>query len=169
MKDKLTFRDAKITDVPLLRYWDTLEHVIDSDPDDDWEWELELSRFVDWRVQWIFLVNEQPMGFVQIIDPEAEETHYWGEIGPGYRAIDIWIGPAEFLGRGWGAQMMHQAIDFCFADSRVHSILIDPLVTNRRAIKFYQRIGFEFLELRKFEGSECSVHILHRSNYKKSH
>ena len=167
MKGVLTFRDAVISDAPILRHWDTLDHVIDSDPDDEWDWELELAKVVNWRVQWMFLLDGKPMGFVQIIDPEIEESHYWGQIGPGYRAIDIWIGPAEFLGKGYGTHMMQRAIDFCFADTTIHSIIIDPLVSNQSAIRFYQRIGFEFLELRKFEDSECSVHILHRSKKNK--
>jgi len=114
----------------------------------------------------MFTVNEQPIGFVQIIDPESEESHYWGNVGPGHRAIDIWIGPREFLGKGYGTQMMEVAIGHCFSDSRVQSVLIDPLVSNHRAIRFYRKLGFVFLEVRKFEDSECSVHILNRQDWK---
>lgn len=165
MRGTLKFRDATISDAPVLRHWDTLDHVIDSDPDDEWNWEEELARQVSWRVQWMFSVNEEPIGFVQIIDPESEESHYWGNIGPGYRAIDIWIGPQEFLGKGYGTQMMEAAIAHCFSNMQVEGVLIDPLVSNHRAIKFYKRLGFVFLEEREFEDSKCSVHILHRSDW----
>mgnify|MGYP003467119708 CR=1 FL=1 len=36
---------------------------------------------------------------MQIIDPALEESHYWGDIGPDLRAIDIWIGSPGDLGR----------------------------------------------------------------------
>lgn len=42
------------------------------------------------------------IGVIQVIDPAGEETQYWGNIGEGYRAIDIWIGEAEDLGKGYG-------------------------------------------------------------------
>jgi aminoglycoside 6'-N-acetyltransferase len=35
------------------------------------------------------------IGFVQIIDPAREESHYWGDAPGGLRAIDIWIGEAD--------------------------------------------------------------------------
>lgn len=162
----LTYRDATISDALTLRKWDSYEHIIASDPDDEWDWETELDKRVDWRVQWMFLLDGMPLGFVQIIDPENEESHYWGEVGQGFRAIDIWIGPHEFLGKGF-TKMMKTAIDFCFSDPKVHSIIIDPLASNVRAIKFYQKIGFKFTENRYFENTLCSVHSLIRSDWNK--
>jgi aminoglycoside 6'-N-acetyltransferase len=37
-------------------------------------------------------------------------------------------------------------------------VLIDPLATNERAIRFYQRLGFEFVEARDFDADHCLVH-----------
>lgn len=82
----------------MLRYWDSLPHVIASDANDDWNWEEELHRSLIWREQLIAEREGRPIGFLQIIDPEAEETHYWGDTGPGFRAIDIWIGAPADLG-----------------------------------------------------------------------
>jgi aminoglycoside 6'-N-acetyltransferase len=45
----IEFRIASIKDLDLLLYWDTKQHMIDSDPDDDWDWEIELKRAPDWR------------------------------------------------------------------------------------------------------------------------
>ena len=55
-------------------------HVIESDPNDDWQWETELNRAVPWRDQLIAELDGVPIGFVQILDPAAEETHYWGDV-----------------------------------------------------------------------------------------
>lgn len=33
---------------------------------------------------------------------------YWGGLPPGFRAVDLWIGEAEFLGRGIGRAMMRR-------------------------------------------------------------
>jgi aminoglycoside 6'-N-acetyltransferase len=158
----LTFRRATPADLSVLQYWDRLSHVIASDPDDDWEWETELPRTVSWRDQLMVEKNGQPIGFLQIIDPLEEESHYWGEVPPNLRAIDIWIGPAEYLGLGFGTRMMQWAIEQCFADPAVTEILIDPLATNTAAHRFYERLGFVFVGPRKLGDSDCFIFRLLR-------
>lgn len=161
----ISLRHAVPSDVAMLRYWDSLPHVIASDPNDDWNWEEELHRSLIWREQLIAEREGRPIGFLQIIDPEAEETHYWGDTGPGFRAIDIWIGAPADLGKGYGTIMMNMAITRCFDNPEVHSILIDPLISNTRAHRFYERIGFEFLENRIFGEDECRVYCLTRQKW----
>lgn len=161
----ITLRTATIDDLPLLLHWDEQPHVIDSDPDDDWNWEEELLHEPAWREQLVAEADGRPIGFVQIIDPELEESHYWGAPEPNQRAIDIWIGEAEDLGRGYGSVMMQLAIERCFADEAVTAILIDPLASNVRAHRFYERCGFRFVEFRIFGESECFVYRLTRQDW----
>ncbi len=94
----------------MLRQWDEHEHVIASDPNDDWAWEVELGRFPEWREQLIAEKDGRPIGFVQIIDPKREESHYWGNVSANLRAIDIWIGREADLGKGYGTKMMKLAL-----------------------------------------------------------
>jgi aminoglycoside 6'-N-acetyltransferase len=75
----------------------------------------------------------RPIGAMQIIDPHTEATHYWGEIEPNLRAIDIWIGAAEDLSKGYGETMMRRAFQICFAEPTVTAIVSDPLASNTRA------------------------------------
>jgi aminoglycoside 6'-N-acetyltransferase len=107
-------------------------------------------------------LNEVPIGMVQIIDPFEEETHYWGDVDRNKRAIDIWIGEEEQLNKGYGTEMMRLAIARCFENPDVDGILIDPLKSNTRAHRFYERMGFEFLEERVFDDSVCFVYELKR-------
>ncbi|WP_308737902.1 GNAT family N-acetyltransferase [Nostoc sp. 'Peltigera membranacea cyanobiont' N6] len=86
-------------------------------------------------------INGRPIGFVQIIDPAREESRYWGDVAPDLRAIDIWIGEETDLGKGYGTKMMQLALNRCFADPRVTTVLIDPLASNTRAHRFYERLG----------------------------
>ena len=167
-KQNLTLRTATIRDLEVLAYWDQQQHVIDSDPDDDWDWAYELTRFPDWREQLIAVVDDRPIGCLQIIDPAREETHYWGEVSENLRAIDIWIGMKDDLGKGYGAQMMTQAIERCFAAPEVDAILIDPLTSNTDAIRFYEKLGFRFLKNQTFGQSGCSVYQLSRDDWDKT-
>ncbi|MCC5940691.1 MAG: acetyltransferase [Balneolaceae bacterium] len=162
----ISLRPAALSDLPLLQHWDQQPHVIAADPNDDWEWKTELSRTPAWREQLIAEVNNRPVGFVQIIDPMLEESHYWGEIGTGHRAIDIWIGEESDLGKGYDTEMMKLAIGCCFSDPDVHTILIDPLASNKKALGFYEKLGFQFLEERTFGEDHCYVYKLNRSDYR---
>ena len=160
----MQFRPAGPDDLALLRHWDTQPHVLASGVE-DWEWEKELPLDPPWREQLIAELDGRPIGFLQIIDPCLEESHYWGDCEPNLRAIDIWIGEAEDLGRGYGTRMMNLALERCFADPAVTAVVIDPLATNTRAHRFYRRIGFEFVEERWFDEDHCHVYRLSRERF----
>ena len=164
----ITLRIANKEDLGLLEYWDTKAHVIASDPDDDWNWKYELQRFPKWREQLVAMLNERPIGFIQIIDPAEEESHYWGAVSNDLRAIDIWIGEEEDLGKGYGTVMMKLALARCFS-SNVKAVLIDPLASNKDAIRFYERLGFQFVEKRKFDESDCCVYKMDRAVWLEKH
>ena len=160
----VTLRRATLDDLAILKHWDQQAHVIAADPSDDWEWEKELPRDLPWREQLIAELNNEPIGVIQIIDPHKEETHYWGEIAPDHRAIDIWIGEEGNLGKGYGTIMMKQAIQRCFQKPEVKSILIDPLAVNVKAHRFYERLGFRFVEERVFGEDLTFVYELLRED-----
>ncbi|QDT55360.1 Aminoglycoside N(6')-acetyltransferase type 1 [Caulifigura coniformis] len=162
----LRLRPAESNDAPLLRRWDDEPHVLASDPNDEWDWETELGRRVSWREQLIAELDGRPIGFLQIIDPAEEESHYWGEVGTGLRAIDIWIGPADALGHGYGTTMMKFAIARCFDVPSVSAVLLDPLESNVRALRFYERLGFECRGPRRFGEDDCLVYELTRSKWR---
>lgn len=165
--DALNLRPATLEDAPLLRRWDTVQEVISSDPDSDWEWETELGRDVDWREQWIMQWNGRDIGFLQIIDPQLEEGHYWGDCGPDLRAVDLWIGEPDCLGRGLGTRIMRIALARCFAPSNVKEVWVDPLASHQIVHPFYQRLGFEPVGERAFDLDVCLVHRLTRERWLK--
>lgn len=102
---------------------------------------------------------------MQIIDPAQEDSHYWGDVPHNLRALDIWLGEADVLRKGYGTQIMQFALARCFADTNVSTVLIDPLASNTRAHRFYERIGFRFVELRQFGDDECFVYQIHREEF----
>ena len=159
---QVTLRNATKLDLTLLQYWDTKQHVIDCDPDSDWNWETELQKNPFWRKQLIAEAGTEPVGFVQIIDPYHEETHYWGTVPKNKRAIDIWIGEEKNLGKGLGTKMMQQALALCFENPAVSGVLIDPLKSNKKAHRFYEKLGFTFLQERTFDGEACFVYEFKR-------
>lgn len=161
----MNLRPATLADLDLLRHWDEQPHVVASDPNDDWHWDVELDRDLDWREQLIAEIENHPIGFVQIIDPAREESHYWGDVTDDLRAIDIWIGEAQDLGKGYGTRMMQLALARCFANPTVMAVLVDPLASNSRAHRFYERLGFKLVDRRRFGEDDCCVYRLNRTDW----
>lgn len=170
---KVTLRAATPGDAGVLAGWDREPHVIrctTDNPDadvafDGCDWEAELQEPTPYFTHLIGEVNGRPIGAMLIVDPKLEPTHYWGEAEPDQRAIDIWIGPADALGRGYGSEMMRQAIERCFAEPEITAILIDPLASNVAAHRFYRRLGFVEVGRRWFDEDDCLVHQLTRENW----
>jgi aminoglycoside 6'-N-acetyltransferase len=163
----MKLRPATLADALLIRSWDKEPHVLEASGDFfEFDWEGELPRDLDWREFLIAEVDGRPIGMLQIIDPAREESRYWGEVAPNLRAIDIWIGAATDHGRGYGSEMMRQAIGRCFGAPAVTAILVDPLITNTGAHRFYERLGFRRIERRMFGNDDCYVYRLERADWR---
>lgn len=172
----VVLRAAHEADIPMLERWDREPHIIAATSDDpdavaafgDHDWRDEIARFDPgiWEY-WIAELDGRPIGAMLMIDPRREPTHYWGEIEPGLRALDIWIGDAADHGKGYGEQMMRLALARCFADPSVAAVVIDPLASNTRAHRFYQRIGFVPERRRTFGEDDCLVHRLTRAAWQR--
>jgi aminoglycoside 6'-N-acetyltransferase len=170
---EVTLRRATTADAAWLDRWDTDPDVIACSTDDpqatvafeNTDWSQELAAQDEYSQWLIGEVGGRPIGAMQIIDPHLEATHYWGDIAPHLRAIDIWIGAPADRGKGYGARMMRLALERCFADPRVTGIVIDPLASNERAHRFYQRLGFKPVGRRTFGRDDCLVHELTRAGW----
>ena len=169
----VTLRPAVPGDAAMLAAWDAAPHVVachtddrsDPEPYDDWDWAAELARTVDWRAMWVGEADGRPVGIVQCIDAAREETHYWGDAPPGLCALDIWLGDARDLGHGIGTAMMRLALARCFSDPGVEAVVVDPLASNTRAHRFYERRGFACVGPRRFGDDACLVYRLDRAEW----
>lgn len=106
-----------------------------------------------------------PLGLIQITDPAREESHDWGDVPAGLRAIDLWIGEERELGKGYGTKIMQLALTRCVADPTVTAVLVDPLVSNTRAHRLYERRGFQCVERRRLGTDECVVSRMERASW----
>jgi aminoglycoside 6'-N-acetyltransferase len=169
----ITLRKTTIKDIPILNYWDKQDHVMfasgndanqsENDPN-YWEYELSLCDAKTYQY-YIAELDGVPIAYLQMINPGLEVTKYWGDMEDGYRAVDIIIGDKENLGKGYGTTIMRLILDICFKDQTVKGVYIDPLSKNLRAIKFYQKIGFEFVDNRNFDEDNCDVYYISREKY----
>lgn len=165
----MPLRLATRDDLPLLERWDRDPAVqaATGGGDDDWTWDDSFA--LDGYDAFLFEVDEggalRPVGVVQILDPHRDATRYWGDVPPGIRALDLWIGAPEDRGRGLGAAMLRAAVARCFADPDVREVWLDPLASNVRACRFYEREGFRLVGPRRFGEDDCLVYRLSRADW----
>ena len=172
--DLVTLRPATVHDAALLERWSREPHVIAATTDDPAAdrafegaiWSEELANQSEVSSYLIAEVGGRPIGAMQVADPQLEPEHYWGTIEAGLRAIDIWIGAADALGKGYGTQMMNAVLAQCFADRSVTAVVIDPLASNARAIRFYERLGFVASGRALDADDECLVMELARDAWR---
>lgn len=162
----MILRRATLVDADLLDDWRRRPHVqAGFGTEDPPDWREELSINEDWHDPVIAEIDGRPIGYVEIIDPAREATHYWGDVEDNLRALDIFIGAAADLGKGYGGEMMRLALARCFAPPDVTAVIIDPLVSNKAAIRFYERLGFQHEGVQKFDDNECLVMRLERKEW----
>lgn len=170
---RVTLRRATAADIVWLELWDDEPDVVAATSDDPSAtvafagivWADEIAAQSAFMQYYIGEVDGRPIGAMQLCDPQLEPTHYWGDVAPNLRALDIWIGAAADRNRGYGAEMMRLALALCFAEPRVTAVIIDPLASNTRAHRFYRRLGFKPIGRRVFGRDECLVFELARRHW----
>ncbi|MCB1111721.1 MAG: GNAT family N-acetyltransferase [Chlamydiales bacterium] len=98
---------------------------------------------------WIAYIDDQPFGFLMtsfVEGPYNPDDHInkWYEEGKKLITLDLLIGAEEYLGKGLGHQMIQEFLIEKF--SHVDRVLIDPSVSNTRAIHVYEKAGFRKVE-----------------------
>lgn len=144
---RITFRPVEIeTDLQLLHDWL-------GDPDvQRWYSEGEHSM-QNYRRQFapeptthkfIILIDDQPAGYLQAYRL-SDEPEYAAQIGLEFDAvsIDLFIGEPGFRG-GWGSLVLRRALDqIVFGAMNADHACCNPDPENVRAVKAYQKAGFQ--------------------------
>ena len=86
---------------------------------------------------WRFIIEEQglPVGEIQYYHPYVSEGWSAG--------IDIFIGEPEDRGRGLGTEAVRTLLQYLFEIKGVNRVTIGPEPANRRAIRSYEKAGFQ--------------------------
>ena len=60
--------------------------------------------------------------------------------------MDLYIADTEFLGKGYGPQILRAFMDKLISDYDLKRFIIDPQLENEVAIRTYQKVGFKVLK-----------------------
>jgi aminoglycoside 6'-N-acetyltransferase len=141
MAPDYVFRPMTAGDLPLIRRWLALPHVLEWWGDPHQQYALVSGDLDEPAMdQFIFSAAGSPFGYLQCYDLTEWNTGF-GPQPPSTRGIDLFIGEPDMIGRGHGSALIR-----CFVDDRLQSgaprIVTDPDPANHRAIRAYEKAGF---------------------------
>lgn len=85
----------------------------------------------------------KPFAFMQCYRLTDEDYKSYGySIEETIYGIDQFIGEPELFGKGYGTRMVTEFACFIFNEKRADAIVLDPELTNPRAIRCYEKCGF---------------------------
>jgi aminoglycoside 6'-N-acetyltransferase len=106
--------------------------------------------------------DDQAIGYIQyyIVDAEEYEVHDKIDIGEYLYpfGMDLFIGETEYWNMGIGTYLVKGMIHYLFENENADGIFIDPHTCNKRAIKCYEKSGFNpitVIEKRELHEGEC--------------
>lgn len=87
--------------------------------------------------------EEKSIGYIQYYPTQNDEKKICGyEENELIYGVDLFIGEVEYQDRGVGSQVISTLIDYIKTSIKPEKIIIDPRVSNKRAIRCYEKCGF---------------------------
>jgi RimJ/RimL family protein N-acetyltransferase len=152
----IRFRKLERGDLPLMHRWLNTPHVAEWWDDESLTLDEIIAKYsprIDGREDvrcFVIVLGDAAIGYIQEY-PASENS----------AGIDLFIGEIRFHHRGLGASIIRQFLnDIVFSDPAVESCIIDPSVTNRGAIRAYEKAGFRFFKTEMNPGEAEAHHMM---------
>ncbi len=150
--DSVTLRLMIEHDLAMLYEWLNRSHIVEW-----WGGEEARPTLADVQEQYlpsvlaqesvtpyIAMLNGEPIGYAQSYVALGSGDGWWEEeTDPGVRGIDQLLANASQLGKGLGTKLVRALVELLFNDPEVTKIQTDPSPSNLRAIRCYEKAGFE--------------------------
>jgi RimJ/RimL family protein N-acetyltransferase len=144
------FRELTIDDFPLLLEWLSKEHIRQwwNDGDDTLEKVAQHYGKKDADVARFILTEleggvEKPVGYFQ---------YYL--VSDGSIGIDQFIGDENRVNQGIGEKAIRMFVELILRRCKPTSIILDPSLDNKRAIRCYEKVGFRHYKTNEaYDGS----------------
>ena len=136
------FRRITSADLPLIRRWLAQPHVRQWWGDPEEQYDLVSGDLAEPAMdQYIVSAGGPPFGYLQCYDLAAWNVGF-GPQPPGTRGIDLFIGEPDMIERGHGSALIRSFVDVLLKNGAPRAVT-DPEPANRRAIRAYEKAGFE--------------------------
>ena len=150
-KTDIQFRPVTLADLPMLGTWMERPHWREwwGNPIEELGYVREMVEGRDSTRPFLILLNERPTGYIQVwqmadamVEPWLTEAPWLHLMPEGAVGVDISLAEAESLNRGIGTVVLGCFVEM-LRDEGIREIWIDPDPENIRAVRAYEKAGFE--------------------------
>ena len=165
-------RFLKDDDFPLMLKWLTDDRVLEFYGGRDKKYTLETLKkhytepWKDEVFRVIISCQNRPVGYGQIYKmyDELYEEYRYPKTGEIVYGADQFIGEPDFWNKTIGSRYMKIILNWLKNEKKAGAVVTDPRVTNVRAVKCYQKAGFEIIadlpEHEKHEGKKQDCFLM---------
>ncbi len=141
------FRSMTASDLPQIRCWLREPHVARWWGDPDTQYAL-IKGDLDHPAmdQFVVAIDDRPFAYLQCYDPTAWPNNGFGPLPRAARGIDLFIGEPGVIERGHGTALIRGFISR-LRETGVPRVVTDPDAANARAVRAYEKAGFEKVRL----------------------
>lgn len=137
------FRPMTAADLPMVKQWLAEPHVVQWWGNTHEQFELVSGDLeVEAMDQFVVTAAGRPFGYIQCYDPTVWPDNGLGDHPRGTRGIDQFIGEADMVDRGHGSSFIRAFIERLLT-AGAPRIITDPDPANARAIRAYEKAGFQ--------------------------
>lgn len=165
-KGELYFQTAQAEHLPFLLLWQkdkkanaSAQRMLQRD------WEAYSFEQESWRKLLLIRYGHKPIGLLEIIDPHQDETHYWGIMPKGQRAINFYLAEAAHRGAQFQTPLLHLALWQCFKEDGVNTVWSEPPTDDFAALQLFEHLGFQAVDERKVEGKLHQIFQIQRADW----
>ena len=134
-------------DLPLVRHWLGEPHVVRWWGKPDEQFDLVKGDLDEPAMdQFIVARDARPIGYLQCYDPVPWDNCGLGPQPAGTRGIDQFIGETDMIDRGHGSAFIWSFVNRLLT-AGTPRVVTDPDPTNGRAIRAYEKAGFQKVHL----------------------
>ncbi|MBS7020953.1 MAG: GNAT family N-acetyltransferase, partial [Firmicutes bacterium] len=151
-KANLKIRNLTRNDMKTLEVWLNQEEILEFYQGRDCKYDIraiERHYYNDNNLcRLILMMDGEPIGYMQYYPlTKAELTKYHFGIESKVFGLDLFIGIPELLGKGYGSKYIMMICDYLIHEQEVNKVVVDPMTHNKRAIRCYEKCGFEKQQL----------------------
>ena len=142
MAPDYAFRGMSVADLPMISNWLQTPEVLRWWGEADEQYELVSGDLTHPDMdQFVVSIDGRPFAYIQCYALSTWNQGF-GSQPPGTRGIDQFIGEPEMIGRGHGSHFIRRFVDELLL-SGTPRVVTDPDPENRRAVRAYEKAGFE--------------------------
>ncbi|MFJ7935088.1 GNAT family N-acetyltransferase [Sporosarcina sp. NPDC096371] len=153
-QEKLLVRELELNDKYLLAKWlsdpEILQYYEGRDnPFDMEKVEEKFFREEDGATRCLIEFDGEPIGYIQFYEVEAEErvTYGFDDSTESIYGMDQFIGESDYWNKGVGTLLVRSMVKYLIEEIGADRIVMDPQTWNERAIRCYEKCGFEKVKL----------------------